>query len=358
MATRRHRRISPTTPGAALVLERDFTHEVLREADELARVFGEHQRFLLTTHEDPDGDGLGAEAALAAALERLGKTVTVFNNDTTPAQYGFLDQGGLFQRYQPGKHRAVVAQSEVVILLDAARPDRTGRLASALAAFGGRTAAIDHHPGGGWAEIEILEPDACSTTELTCLVLDCLGLELSVRLSEALYTGVLVDTNGFTLNISPRAHRLAARLLDAGADAARVQEAVFASWPLGRLRLRGEFLNSLRTRHRGQLVWGAVSRETMRRFRQPSDAVEGLVEEALTVRGAKLAILFLEEPHSRTRISLRSRGDIRVDVLAHALGGGGHPQAAGARVRMALSAVIHEVLAKASTILDPREPPK
>lgn len=329
-----------------------LSSRIMRSLGALVELIQEHQRFLLTTHRDPDGDGLGAEAALAAGLRQLGKTVAVLNNEATPVHYAFLDREGLFLRYEPSRHRDLIAASEVVILLDAGRPERTGRLSRGLARFTGPTVVLDHHPGGGWADIEIIEPEACSTTELVSLLLDGLDVGLTASMAEELLTGVLVDTDGFrNPNATPRAHRLAARLIEAGADTERVREAVFASWPLARLRLQADFLRSLHTRAHGRLIWGVLDRQALRRWRQNPAAVEGFVEYALTVRGTELSVLFLEEAAGVVRVSLRSRGRMRVDALARALGGGGHERAAGARVPGPLPRARRHVLTEAARLL-------
>jgi phosphoesterase RecJ-like protein len=170
-------------------------------------------------------------------------------------------------------------------------------------------------------------------------------------MAEALYCGIVADTQGFrTAHTTPEAHRRAAALLAAGASAVRVHEALFATWPVARLRLLGQFLAGLHTAAGGQLVWGVVGRSMLRRHRQPAASVEGFVEQALTVAGAVLAVLCLEEVDG-VRVSLRSRGGVRVDGLARRLGGGGHPQAAGARMAGPVAAAVGRVLREARATL-------
>jgi phosphoesterase RecJ-like protein len=124
------------------------------------------QRFVLTTHRDPDGDGLGAESALVQAFYQLGKEVRVINNDPVPAQYRFLHGSDRFRTYRARSDRALIQAADVLLLVDAARPERTGRLAPLVAGFGGTTIAIDHHQDRGWAQLDLVEPAACATTEL------------------------------------------------------------------------------------------------------------------------------------------------------------------------------------------------
>jgi len=328
-----------------------FSSATMGKVHDLANLISERQQFVLTTHYDADGDGLGAEAALTAGLRQLGKSVAVLNNEATPRRYRFLDGDHLFRRYDPAKHRHLVARSDVLILLDASRRDRMHRLETALAGFGGRTAILDHHRGGGWGDVEVIESEACSTTELVCTLLDSLGLDLTPQIAEALLVGVLVDTGSLTNpNATSRACRIAARLIDAGAEVERLREALFASWPLERLRLEAQFLAGLRTRHHGRLIWGVVDHQALTRWRQGPSATEGLAERALAVRHTQLSVLFLEEAE-QVRVRLRSRGRVRVDDLARSLGGNGHAGAAGAKVPGPLRAAIHRVLGEASTLL-------
>jgi phosphoesterase RecJ-like protein len=310
-----------------------------------------HGRFVLTTHRDPDGDGLGAELALVEALRQLGKQAHAFNDGPVPPQYRFLSGAGSLERFSEARHVQSFAKAEVVVVVDAARPDRTGRLARVLERFGEATLAIDHHLDRGWAQVELIDARASATTELVHELISRLPVRMTPTIAEALYCGLVADTQSFrTPDTTPDAHRRAAELLEAGASAARVHDALFASWPVGRLRLRGAFLAALRTAEHRRIVWGLIDRATLRRYRQPSSAIEGLAEEALTVADAELAILFLEEP-AGVRVSLRSRGGVIVGDLARRLGGEGHAQAAGARIAGPLAPAMQRTLREARRTL-------
>lgn len=320
--------------------------------DRVAAVLAAAHTVVLTTHRDPDGDGLGAEAALAEVLRRRGSVVHVLNDGPVPDQYRFLPGCTTFTTYRAAEHRACIAAADAVVLLDAAQPERTGRLAAAVRHGHGTTVAIDHHSAGGWAQVELIDPTACATTELVHDLLAHLCEACTPTIAEALYTGLVADTQGFrTPTTTPAVHRRAARLLEAGASPARVHDALFAAWPLGRLQLLGWFLGSLQTAAGGRLVWGVLDRATLRRFHQTAAATEGFVEQALTVAGATLAMFALEE-RRQVRLSFRSRGAVRVDALAQRLGGGGHPQAAGCRLPGPLDAAVARALAALRDLID------
>ncbi len=310
-----------------------------------------HDRFVLTTHRDPDGDGLGAEAALAAALRQLGKECRILNESALPHQYRFLGQDAWFEVHRDAPRGKAVLDADAVILLDAAQPERAGHIGPALRAHRGASLAIDHHPAGGWAGVDLIDVTACATTELVHDLITRMAVELTPHMAAALYAGLVADTQCFrTPNVTPEVHRRAAELLEAGADASLIHDALFGAWPLARQRLLGEFMASLRSTARGRIVWGVVERSALRRFRQPTSAIEGFVEEALSVGGADLAVFFLEEADA-IRVSFRARNRVTVGGLARDLGGGGHAQAAGSRVPLPLDSAVRRVLRAARRVV-------
>ena len=212
------------------------------ELDLAAESLRHSQAVILTTHRDADGDGLGAEAALSLALGEMGKDVAVLNDEATPAHYRFLDDGLLFQTYRPRKHDRLIHSANAVVLLDAGDSDRVGRIGAALDRTTGKNIVIDHHPPRGWAYLEAVDTEACATTELVLRLFDKLRLIITPRMADALYTGVVADTDGFrNANTTERAHALATRLISLGARPERVSQAL-ATLSLRRLKLEADFL--------------------------------------------------------------------------------------------------------------------
>jgi phosphoesterase RecJ-like protein len=321
------------------------------QLDLVAENLRHNQAIVLTTHRDADGDGLGAEAALGLALLELGKDVAVLNDEATPARYRFLENGLLFRIYRPRKHDNIIRSVGAVVLLDAGESERAGRIASALDRASGKKIVIDHHPPRGWADIAAVDTAATSTTELILRLFDKLRLIITPRMADALYTGVLADTDGFrNANTTERAHDLASRLIGLGARPERVSRAL-AALTLGRLRLEADVLAGIRSSNGGRLIWGVVDQAMLSERRQTAEATEGLVDRLLQVEGAEIAAIFLEDSEGEVRVSFRSNDPVRVDGLAQSLGGGGHPKAAGARVQAPLGIAIRRVLGKARALL-------
>ena len=321
------------------------------ELDLVAENLRHSQAVILTTHRDADGDGLGAEAALSLALGEMGKDVVVLNDEATPPHYRFLEDGLLFQVYRPRRHDRLIHSATAAVLLDAADSERAGRISAALNRATGKRIVIDHHPPRGWSDIEAVDTEATSTTELVLRLFDKLRVLITPRMADALYTGVVADTDGFrNANSTERAHALAARLVSLGARPERVSQAL-ASSSLRRLKLEADFLGRAQAGAGGRLTWGAVDQRMLTQRRQTPAATEGFADRLLQVEGTQVAVLFLEEPGGVIRISLRSKDPVRVDELARSLGGGGHARAAGARLRGPLASAVRRVRAKARSIL-------
>ena len=321
--------------------------EISREQD-LKRtivVLNKHQTFVLTTHREPDGDGLGSEAGLYEALRQLDKQVWIVNNDPLPKQYQFLPHREAFETYEPSEHDALIGEADVVAILDAAHADRTGRMDPVLTGHKGLTLVIDHHQVSGWAAMDLIDSRAAATAEIVQDLIEALSVELTPTMAGALYVGMTTDTQNFTTSSTSAAtYRRASRLIQAGADPALTQEHLSATWELGRLRMLGDFLSGIQTAAEGQVAWGVVTQENMKTHGADRSGLEGFVDQMLRLASAKAAVMFVEEPDGAYRLSMRSRPGLRVDGLAETLGGGGHRLAAGARVPAAQGLAMMEVL--------------
>ncbi len=338
----------PPTGLLCTVMNRKQGREPLNSPpalDQIIDVIAQHRSFVLTTHQGPDGDGLGCESALAEALTLMGKRVSVVNSDPPPAHYRFLPGSDGFQTFDASKHSKLIKKADVVILMDASTPERTADMSQALSEYPGLTVVIDHHPPAGWAKVELVSTEAAATTELVHGLIARLPVDLTPTMAEALYTGLVTDTQSFTTpNTTTESHSRAAELIAAGADPARIYQAVYASWDLGRLQLLADFLSGLRTAADGQVVWGSINQSDLRRHGRPRSDVEGFVDQAFKVADSRIAVMFVEEVDGNVSVSLRSRPGVTVNHLAQALGGGGHPMASGARVTADRATAMRKVL--------------
>ena len=322
--------------------------------DKLLDLLNSHERFLLTTHVNPDGDAVGSLVGLGLYLEELGKTVLLAMEHPVPPMYRFLDPEGRVRRYEPGRDDPDIAACDMAIVLDVGALDRVGRLEAPLRRHEVPVACIDHHAtNNGFADVNVVRPEAASTCSLILGLIRAMGRTPSPRVAEALYVGLATDTGGFRFpNASPQAFRDAAALVEAGADVPRIYEAVYENHSAASLRLLGLALASLQTDCGGQLAWLTLTQAMFEETGADESETEGIIDHARRLGGAEILIVFRELADGGTRVSLRAKHDLDVGALAARFGGGGHRKAAGIALDTPLTTTIPTLLAAARALLD------
>ena len=289
-----------------------------------------NDRFLLVTHENPDGDALGSLLAMQLALESLGKdsVMYLYGDAPLPKEYGFMELSGILREPPPD------ASERVLVALDCANETRMAP-DTTLLENASLTLDIDHHHDNSrFGELNLVVGDASSTGEVLRDLFAELGVELTPEIAEALYIAVVTDTGRFQYtNTTPKALRLAAELVDAGADVHRVFQAVYESVELAKLKLLGRVLDRAQVYEGGRLVVSYLLRSDFTELNVAEAFSEGLIDYLRAVEGAEMAALIREPPRREgppRRISLRASNDeLDVSAIARKSGGGGHRQAAG-----------------------------
>ncbi len=322
--------------------------------DALLPVFRRRGAFVLTTHVNPDGDGLGSELALADWLASRGSAVRIINHSATPDTYLFLDPARRIERFDPAVHGAALQEADVIVVLDTNHPDRLRSMQDAVLASPAVKVCIDHHlEPSPFARHYLLDDDATSTGEIVYRLL--LRLDpgaLTPAVAGALYCAIMTDTGSFRYpRVDPDIHRIAAHLIECGADPVDLYHRVYEQWSPGRFQLLGLMLEGLATAYDGRLVFVTVTREMLSRTGTREEDTDNFTVYPMSVRGALAGLLFLELPDG-VKISFRSRGDIPINELAKTFGGNGHKNAAGARLSHAgLRETIAAVVAAAAPYL-------
>jgi phosphoesterase RecJ-like protein len=315
----------------------------------------EHQRFVLSTHVNPDGDAIGSELALASLLRALGKDVMIINSDPTPRHYRFLDPDGDIRVFDPQRDLPFIKQVEVILAVDASGGwDRLGSVGSALAAVQAKVGCIDHHPDpNDFADVAVICDEAAATAELIYdLILD-MGEDITLSIAKVLYAGIMTDTGSFHFpKTRPQTHRIAASLLERGVIPDEVHSQVYEQYPAGRLWLQGETLSHLKLECNGRLAWYTLEHGRLEAYNLTVDDLEGFPTMGLTIQGVEVSIFFAETTKGVTKVSLRSRGGVSLTEVAHRFGGGGHASAAGATIDRPLHQAVPEVLAAVIPLLE------
>lgn len=310
------------------------------------------QRVALSTHINSDGDGCGSEAALARLLGQMGVTAHIVNPTPWPGMYRYLLGDDVHDRSAEGAD--ALAGIDRLIVLDISDVKRLGTLASAVRKLPRSPLVIDHHLPGEEPPGPIVVSDvaACATGELIFDFAVTLGLTITPDIATALYTALLTDTGGFRFsNTSPRCHAIAARLLAAGVDPEEMYRRIYASVPVGRLKLLRDALDSLEADVPNGIAWVSVAAGVLEQYGVTSEDLDGIAEYPRSIEGMRLAILFRDLGHGKVKISFRSVRGVDVNALARRFGGGGHARASGALVAGSLEEVRGRVLDEARAML-------
>jgi phosphoesterase RecJ-like protein len=309
----------------------------------------------MSTHLNPDGDAIGSELALDEWLRAQGKQIRILNHSATPAVYRFLDPLGRIEQYRVEDHAPAIASADVFVVVDTNHPDRLESLAPALRSTRAAAVCIDHHlDPDPFMAVAVIDPDATSTGEILARMFEHAGtVAMSPSMATGLYCAIMTDTGSFRYpRVDPEIFRIAARLIEAGADAITVYTSVYEQWTPGRIRLLGETLASLRIDSGGKIASVSITREMLSRTGTSEEDTDNFTTYPMSVSGVVAGILFLETGGG-VKISVRSRGDIPINLLARRFGGNGHKNAAGARIAGKRIDDIREiVLAAAQQLLE------
>jgi bifunctional oligoribonuclease and PAP phosphatase NrnA len=289
----------------------------------------EHDRFLVVTHENPDGDALGSLLATTIALRQLGKDVAMYlaGAGALPREYAFMPFDGLLRELPADM------EERTLVAVDCAKADRMGPDTSPIDRAQ-RVVNIDHHHDNSrFGDVNLIVADASSTGEVLRDVFAAVGVELTSEIAEPLYIALVTDTGRFQYtNTTPKSLRLAAELVEAGADIHAVFQQVYESVDFAKLKLLARALERARVLEGGLIVVSYLVRTDFAEVGAAEPYSEGIIDYLRAVEGAELAALIREPPRddAERRVSLRASIDeLDVSAIARAFGGGGHRQAAG-----------------------------
>ena len=306
------------------------TEVVASELELVAEEIRAGNRFLLTTHENPDGDALGSLLSMQRVLEALGKDSVMFlaaKEFPLPVEYRFLPLEEVF--HEPPADIA----DRTVIFLDCGNIDRMP--VDFLQNGENKVINIDHHHDNTrFGTINLIDVDASCTAEIVFDLILLLGVPLTPELANALYVALVTDTGKFMYeNTDARSHRMAAALIDAGVQVNEVYRRLYEHAPLEKLKLLARALERIDLMAEGRLAVTYISIEDYASTGAGEVLTEGIIDHLRTVDGALVAAVVRDQPESgraARKVSMRSTdGSVDVSAIARVHGGGGHRRAAG-----------------------------
>ncbi len=308
------------------------------------------RRVFAASHIDHDGDAVGSLLGFAHTLRRLGKTVTVALADPVSWRFEHLPGADEIRAVKPAPN------DDLLVSLDASEFNRLGSVLMPDDLVGRPLLMIDHHiTNSRFGTVNVLDPTAASTCEILYALAQALDVTPDPVIATCLLTGVVTDTLGFrTTSTTPRSLEVAQALMRAGANLSEISQRAFNSDTYARLCLTADMLHRMTLDH--GVLWSQVTLDDMHRLGVPYAESGGLVGYLSSVREARVAVVFRENEDGRIDVSMRSKPGLSLAPVALALGGGGHPQAAGATLPPPLGAARERVLAELHKLLDGTTP--
>ena len=303
------------------------------EMTQAAELLLERDDYHILIHGYPDGDTIGSGYALCRALRLLGKRANVVCAHEIPGVYSYitdLEQ----QEFEP---RTIVAVDVADLKLLGGDPlEYEGRV----------LLGVDHHATNRmFAEYTWLDPDAVATCEMIYSLILALGVKPDVPMAEALYTGVSTDTGCFRFsNTTPQTHRIAARLMETGIDAAFINQKMFGTKSRRRIEIEKHILSHMEFHFGGRVAMIFVTTEMVQELHATEGDLEGITSIPREVEGVLIGLTFRQKADGSFKVSMRSQPPVNAGTLCALLGGGGHPCAAGCSVQGDLAVVKKQLL--------------
>ena len=313
-------------------------HEVISSANKI----------ILTTHENPDGDGLGSEVALYHHLNESGKDVKIINCSPTPEMYDFLNIDSCIETYDAEEHSGWVKKADLAIVFDVGDFERTRSVKDVIDNNSIPVMNIDHHPhpdSHGFTYNIVDIKSAATGCMVRSYLKEARDNPLTKEICEGIYVAVMTDTGCFRYsNTDEKSHTIAIECLEKGVSTHQIYQLVYENSSKARVGLLGNILTTLNYELKGQLAWFIVSQDMVKNASATNNDIEGFSDFVRTIKGVEVAIMIYEQNVQSCRINFRSKGKFKVNGIANELGGGGHAFAAGAMLEGSLSELTTKIV--------------
>ncbi len=323
------------------------------EIDKAIDFLRKGDNFLLSTHMNPDGDGIGSVLGITGLLRGVGKKYSLICEDKPQEKLSFLerfDEFVVFDKTMVGR-----LSFDHAIIIDSPFLDRVGGPAK-LVNKGAQILNIDHHVDGGYfGTVNLVVPQAAASAQIVASVYERMGVEFDVASANAIYVGLSVDTGRFRhSNTTEEVFKLAAKLVAAGVKPDVISDKLYYQTSMENKMALAAVLKSIELHFGGRVASAFLDFEFLSTPAGKAVDTEGFVNQPLSIKGVEAAFLVRETEKAKTRVSVRSRTDLDVNKIARAFGGGGHVRASGCRIEGSIPEVKEKLLAVIGEFLNHR----
>ncbi|PIV38999.1 MAG: bifunctional oligoribonuclease/PAP phosphatase NrnA [Candidatus Omnitrophica bacterium CG02_land_8_20_14_3_00__42_8] len=305
-------------------------------------------KFLITSHINPEGDAIGSQAAMACLLRKLGKKFVMLDDSPVPKLLRFMRGTEDISKEMPHNFNY-----QAVIIMDSPDLARIGRVNDYIKKDS-VIINIDHHISNvNFGKYNWVEPDYSSTGEMVYDLFKAFKVKIGMDEAVALYAAIMTDTGSFRYsNTSSKTHRITAELIDIGVKPYEMHSRIYETSSIQDTNLLGEALQTMKITDDGKIAWLWVTKEMLKKTNASLEGTEGIINFGRSIGGVEIAVLFRETgTKDRVKVSFRSKGAVDVNKLAGDFGGGGHPAASGCSVLGKIEEVEKKVLEKAKEML-------
>ncbi len=308
-----------------------------------------YDKFIISTHESPDADGLGAEIAFFEFLKNYGKKSIIINSDPTPDNVKFIDiENDINIITDPDFTLPHDIDEYAQFVLDTNDYDNIGIAFETLHTRVRDIFIIDHHEGSkDKIETNFIKVEASSACEIIYGIISFHKMHLNFKTAQALYTGMLFDTGSFRYpKTSPETFRIAAQCVETGANPFDIYEQIYENNSLSSFALRSQILSSMQILHDGKLIAMKLTPAMLMQTGASFSEGEPAINLPLTVRGVIISVLIKQDIGGPVKVSMRTKGDYDVAKIAMDNGGGGHKNAAGFKSKLSIDETYNMILDK------------
>ncbi len=322
----------------------------MRNIELFKRLLQESQSILITTHVEPDADGLGSQVSLAQALTQQGKQVFCVNEKFLAKRYQHLDPT---QQIQSSEHFLTKkAEIDLLIVVDAHSTSRIGKNMQELMTHVKRLLFIDHHPCSSTLQaLHCIDTQAAATGELVGEILLELGIPLTQAMALPLYTAILIDTNSFRYpTVTGRTHYIVSELMKTGLRPPQAYNDIYGTKKVQHMQLLGSILAKAQTNASGEIAWMSLAENELEKYAVNVEDTHSFINNLLVLDGVKVACMF-RSMGNQVKISFRSMHGVDVGLIAQSFGGGGHHHSAAVLLNGSLDTIIEQTVQQLDNVL-------